>query len=76
MNIEDQKKGANMPFNHVKVERVVSSLEKQTSRMFKITILLLLSNIIFMYLYFSCPQTVDINLAQDETISSEQTVNR
>lgn len=65
-----------MSFNHVEVEKIITSFEKQASRMFKIIICLLLSNLFFMYLYFKSPQTIDINLAQDKTISSEQTVNR
>ena len=65
-----------MSFNHTEIEKIITSFEKQASRLFKIIILLLVSNLVFMYLYFKCPQTVDINLAQDKTISSEQTVNR
>ena len=65
-----------MSFNHTEIEQIITSFEKQASRLFKIIILLLISNLVFMYLYFKSPQTVDINLAQDKTISSEQTVNR
>ena len=65
-----------MSFNHTEIEKIIISFEKQASRLFKIIILLLVSNLVFMYLYFKSPQIVDINLAQDKTISSEQTVNR
>lgn len=65
-----------MSFNHTEVEKIITSFEKQAARMFKIILLLLLSNLFFMYLYFKNPQTVDINLAQDKTDSSTQTVSR
>lgn len=63
-------------FNTSEVELVITSFEKQASRLFKVIILLAISNALFMYLYFTCPQNVAINLAQDKTIHSDQTVNR
>lgn len=63
-------------FNSSEISLIITSFEKQASRLFKIIILLAISNALFMYLYFTCPQNLSINLAQDKTIHSDQTVNR
>lgn len=63
-------------FNASDVELIITSFEKQASKLFKVVILLAISNALFMYLYFACPQNVSINLAQDKTNYSDQTVNR
>lgn len=63
-------------FNEKEFELIVGGYEKQASRLFKILILLLISNAIFMYLYFATPVPINIDLAQTKTISSTQTVNR
>lgn len=55
---------------------VIKSFERQASILFKVILLLALTNVLFMYLYFTCPQNVSINLAQDKTIHSDQKVSR
>ena len=55
---------------------VIKSFERQASILFKVILLLALTNALFMYLYFTCPQNVSINLAQDKTIHSDQAVSR
>lgn len=63
-------------FNENELELIINGYEKQASRLFKILLLLLISNIIFICLYFFVPSPINIDLAQTKTVSSTQTVNR
>ena len=56
------------------IDRIITSYERQANRLFRVIIMLAISDAIFILLYFMCPQNVDINLAQDKTISSQQHV--
>ena len=49
------------------IDRIVLCYEKQVSRMFRITIFLTISNLIFILLLFLCPQHVDVNMIHDKT---------
>lgn len=63
-------------FTEKDIELIICSYEKQASRLFKLLLLLLISNLIFIYLYFITPSPINIGLAQTKTVSSTQTVNR
>lgn len=63
-------------FSDNELEIIINGYEKQASRMFKILILLLVSNIVFICLYFFVPSPINIDLAQNKKISSTQTVKK
>lgn len=62
------------PLTSSEIDRIITSYERQATKLFRVIIMLAISEIIFILLYFTCPQNVDINLVQDKTISSQQQV--
>lgn len=62
-------------FTNSELSIVLNGYEKQASRLFKIILLLLVSNAIFIFLYFTEPQTVTIGSKQNKAMYADQTVN-
>lgn len=63
-----------MNFTETELSMVLNSYEKQLNRMFKIILLLICTNLFFIYLYFKNPSNTFIDLMQKDTETSTQFV--
>lgn len=61
-------------FTETELCMILNSYEKQLSRMFKIILLLICTNLFFIYLYFKNPSNMSIDLDQKDTNTSTQFV--
>lgn len=63
-------------FNDKELDIIINGYERQATRLYKVILLLLFCNIIFLCLFMFVPSPIEIDLTQDKVISSTQSVSR
>ena len=63
-------------FDDKELDIIINGYEKQATRLYKVILLLLFSNLLFLCLFMFVPSPIEIDLKQDKAISSTQLVNK
>ena len=63
-------------FNDKELDIIINGYERQATRLYKVILFLLFSNLIFLCLFMFVPSPIEIDLTQDKVISSTQLVKR